>query len=141
MEWVLRSENLEGVQPYFMHFVFEALTKAGLFEKYGMKLLRRWQVLVEDCEKGMHELWVHYEGYGLDYSHGWGATPTYQLPVKLLGLEIIEPGFKKIKINPDLYGLEWAEIKVPTPYGEISCSIAEGENAKLSIPDGIEVVK
>jgi len=141
MEWVLRPENIEGVQPYFMHFVFEALSKVGLYEKYGMELLRKWQVLVEDCEKGMHELWQHFKGYGLDYSHGWGATPTYQLPSKLLGLEILEPGFKKIRINPNLYGLKWAEIKVPTPYGEISCYIEEHESVKLTIPDGIEVVK
>ena len=139
MEWVLRSENLEGVQPYFMHFVFEALTKAGLFEKYGMKLLRRWQVLVEDCEKGMHELWLHYEGYGLDYSHGWGATPTYQLPVKLLGLEILEPGFKKIKLEPCLYGLESAIIEMPTPFGNISCKMQEGKPYELTVPKEIAV--
>ncbi len=140
MEWVLSPENFEGVQPYFMHFVLEALNKAGLYEKYGMDLLRKWRVLVEDCEKGMHELWQHFKGYGLDYSHGWGATPTYQLPSKLLGLEILEPGFRKIKITPNLYGLAWAEIKVPTPYGVISCHMKKGEKYILDIPKGIEVI-
>ena len=140
MEWVLKPENLDGVQPYFMHYVFEAVNKVGLFEKYGMELLRKWKVLVEMCEKGLREVWTDYEGYEIDYSHGWGATPTYQLPNKILGLEILKPGFKKIKINPNLYGLEWAKISVPTPFGEIKCDITK-TGTDVDIPNGIEVVE
>lgn len=140
MEWVLKEENLDGVQPYFMHFVFEAVQKTGLFEKYGMNLIRKWQVLVDDCEKGLHEVWRDFEGYGTDYSHGWGSTATYQLPSKLCGLEIIEPGFDKIKLEPRLCGLDWAEIKIPTPKGIISCNMKQGEKPELFVPEGIEVV-
>lgn len=140
MEWVLKPENLEGVQPYFMHYVFEAVYKTGLFRKYGIELMKKWQVLVETCEKGMGEVWQKHEGYSTDYSHGWGATPTYQLPSKLLGLEILEPGFKKIRLNPDLYGLEWAEIKLPTPYGIIECNLKTGDIVELNIPEGIAVI-
>lgn len=106
MTWVLTPENLDGVQPYFMHYVFEAVYKVKLFEKYGLDLINKWQVLVDDCEKGMREVWNDYEGYEIDYSHGWGATPIYQLPNKISGIEITEPGFKKIKLNPNLYGLK-----------------------------------
>ena len=140
MEWVLKPENLEGVQPYFMHYVIEAVYKTGLFGKYGMSLLRKWKVIVEDCEKGMHEVWKDFEEYETDYSHGWGATPTYQLPNKLLGLEIIEPGFKKIHINPNLYGLKWADIKVPTPYGVIICHMEEDKEPEITIPEEIRYV-
>ena len=140
MKWVLKPENLDGVQPYFMHYVFEAVNKVGIFEKYGMELLRKWQVLVEMCEKGLREVWTDYEGYEIDYSHGWGATPTYQLPNKILGLEILKPGFKKIRINPNLYDLEWAKISVPTPFGEIKCDITK-TGTDVDIPDGIEVVE
>ena len=140
MKWVLKPENLDGVQPYFMHYVFEAVNKVGIFEKYGMELLRKWQVLVEMCKKGLREVWTDYEGYEIDYSHGWGATPTYQLPNKILGLEILKPGFKKIRINPNLYDLEWAKISVPTPFGEIKCDITK-TGTDVDIPDGIEVVE
>lgn len=141
MEWVLKPENLDGIQPYFMHYVLEAVYKAGLFEKYGIELLKKWQILVENCEKGMGEVWQKHEGYCTDYSHGWGATPTYQLPSKMLGLEILKPGFEKIKINPCLYGLKWAEIKIPTPYGKLCCHMVEGEPVEVVVPQGIEVVK
>ena len=141
MEWVLKPENLDGVQPYFMHYIFEALNKFGLFKKYGIDLINKWQVLVDDCEKGMREVWNNYEGYEIDYSHGWGATPTYQLPNKISGIEIIEPGFKKIRLTPNLYGLDWAEIKIPTPYGEICLNLKDRQKPEISVPDGIEVIK
>ena len=112
-----------------------------LYRKYGIELMKKWQVLVETCEKGMGEVWQKYEGYSTDYSHGWGATPTYQLPSKLLGIEILEPGFKKIRLNPNLYRLEWAEIKVPTPYGELYYHMVQGKPDKVDIPKGIEVDK
>ena len=136
-EWVLKEENLDGVQPYFMHYVLDAVYKVGLFEKYGMELLRKWKVLVESSEKGMREVWNDYEGYEIDYSHGWGATPTYQLPSKILGIEILEPGFKKIKINPNLYDLKWARLKIPTPYGEIDCLLEQGKEPVISAPNEI----
>lgn len=140
MEWVLKPENLDGVQPYFMHYVLEAVHKTGLFEKYGIDLTKKWKILVEDCEKGLKEVWNDYEGYGTDYSHGWGATPTYQLPSKILGIEILKPGFKKIKINPNLYGLEWADIKVPTPFGDICCRLEQDKEPIISAPAEIEVI-
>lgn len=105
-----------------------------------MGLIRKWQTSVEDCEKGMHEVWYSYEGDETDYSHGWGATPTYQLPSKILGLEILEPGFRKIRLKPDLYGLKWVTIKVPTPFGTITCHYEEGSKPRISVPEGIEAV-
>lgn len=140
MEWVLRPENLDGVQPYFMHNVLEAVYQNGLFGKHGIELLKKWKVIVEDSEKGLREIWGDFEGYVIDYSHAWCSTPTYQLPSKLLGITILEPGFDKIKINPQLYGLEYAKINVPTPKGIISCTMSRGEKPEIIIPDGIEVV-
>ena len=65
------------------------------------------------------------------------ASPSYQLPSKLLGLEIIEPGFKKILLKPRLYGLHWAEISLPTPFCELYCKMIQGESPILKIPKGI----
>ena len=48
-----------------------------------------------------------------------------------MGFEMIEPGFKKISLNPDLYGLDYAEIKMPTPYGDISVNLKKGENPEI----------
>ena len=136
MEKVLSDET--PVQPYFMHFVLEAIYHVSLFEKYGLKEIYRWKAMVEECDKGMKEAWEIFPGYGFDYSHAWGATPTYQLISKLSGLEIKGAGFKKISLKPNLFGLEFANIKIPTPYGFIECDL--GEENRIKVPEGIEIV-
>lgn len=138
---VLSDTSLGDVQPYFMHFVLEAVAHAGLFGEYGLPLLRRWIPVVESCDRGLAEGWIPpQEGYIFDHSHAWGGTPAYQLPVRLLGLEVLEPGYRKIRLCPQLYGLKSAEILLPTPFGPIHCSMKKGEPANLQVPEEIEVV-
>ncbi len=139
MTAVLENKSLITVQPYFMHFVLEAVYSAGLFEKYGINQILRYGKLVEECDKGLKEGWIDMPGYGYDYSHAWGATPTYQLPSKLLGFKIIEAGFEKISLSPKLYGLEYADISVPTPYGNIRC-VMDKDGVKTEIPEKISIL-
>ena len=136
MEQVMKNDELIGAQPYFTHFVLEALYKCGLFEKYGIKVIKLWKKQVDECDKGMKEAWGDFSGYNYDYSHGWGTAPSYQLPSKILGLKILEPGFKKISLNPNLFGLDFANITVPTPYGCIKCNISD--KISCQIPDEID---
>lgn len=138
MKSILDNEEMMIAQPYFMHYVIDAVYKTGLFEEYGLKLIRKWEKLVNECEKGLKEVWNDYEGYEIDYSHGWGGTPAYQLPCRISGIEILEPGFKKIRIKPNLYGLDYADIKIPTPYGVINCHITK-DKTDIDIPEGITV--
>ena len=95
--------------------------------------------MVEACSKGLQEGWYKpEEGYSFDYSHAWGGTPAYQLPAHLLGLEILEPGWKHIRLVPRLFGLEWAEISVPTPFGMLYCRLEKDKDPVLSIPSEIK---
>lgn len=137
MEEVLNNENLIQPNPYFMHFVIDAVYKTGLFKKYGISILKRWVDLVDECDKGLKEVW---DGFDCDYSHAWGGTPAYQLPSRILGVEILEPGMKKIKFTPDTYGLDFAKIEVPTPYGKIVANIQKSKKAMISVPEEITVV-
>ena len=139
MERILNDMSLINPQPYFMHFVLEAIYKAGLFEKYGLNQIGRWKPMTE-FPKGLQEGWYDFSGYGFDYSHVWAGTPTYQLPSKLSGLKIRKAGFKEISLNPDLYGLEYADIKIPTPYGNIEISMKKGKKTDIKIPEGIKVI-
>lgn len=138
MEKVMADENMPTLQPYFMHFELEAIYKCGLFEKYGISEIRRWNKLVEECDKGMKEGWGDGCGeYNYDYSHAWGSTPTYQLPSKIAGLEILKPGFEEIILNPNLFGLKKAEIVIPTPKGKVKIKL--GEKTEIVIPEGIKL--
>ena len=57
----------------------------------------------------------------------------------LSGLEILEPGYKRIRLNPDLLGFESAITEIPTPYGYIRIEMQEGKEPIVTIPDGIIV--
>ena len=105
-----------------------------------MPLLRQWIPSVEACGKGLAEGWHAPEpGYAFDHSHAWGGTPAWQLPVRLLGLHFLEPGFRRIALSPSLFGLEWADIDLPTPFGLLRAQLRAGREPDLSIPAGIAV--
>ncbi len=134
------DKELTPVQPYFAHFLLEAIREEGLFEKYGIQVLSRWKYMAE-FPKGLPEGWYDCSGYGFDYSHVWAGTPTYQLPAGLLGLEILSAGFKKIKLSPCLCGLDEVHICIPTPLGAIKADMVKGREPEIFVPEGIETVK
>lgn len=142
LERIIFDDSLQDIQPYFMHYLLCAVRKYGMFDKYGMKLLERWIPVAEECGKGLKEGWIApEEGYSFDHSHAWGGTPAYQMPMALTGLEILEPGMKKLKFAPNLYGLDYAEIDIPTQWGMISFKAHKGKEAVITAPDCIEIIR
>ena len=138
IEKILNDMDLINPQPYFMHFVLEAIYKVGLFKEYGINQLKRWECMT-DFTKGLQEGWYKPElSYQFDYSHVWAGTPTYQLPSKLSGLTIVEPGLKTIILKPNLFGLDFARIKTPSKYGIIDIDLKKGRKPIISIPEGIK---
>ena len=135
------DSDMQEVQPYFMHYVLEAMEKCGLFEKRGLGILRKWIPLAEECPRGLKEGWIAPQAdYGFDYSHAWGGTPAWQLPVRLLGFKMLEPGFAKISLSPRLCGLEWFDISMPTPKGMLRCRLEKGKPPQVDLPAGLACV-
>ena len=135
-------DEIEGpVQPYFLHFLFEAIFRLGLRETYTLPLLERWKAPVAAFPKGLPEGFVKPEpGYQFDHSHAWGGTPLYSLPKALLGLEITEPGMKGLALSPSLLGLQQAHVELITPHGLLTCDVRRGEEPHIQCPDGIRCV-
>lgn len=136
---VMTDETLGGCQPYFMHFLLEAIYKNGLREEYTLALMEEWKKSVAECPKGLQEGFILPENYTFDLSHAWGGTPLYAVPKALLGFEMLEPGFQKIRLNPSLLGLSNAVVEMFTPYGKIVCSQKSGEEPVLDVPPEILV--
>ena len=140
LEKVLADESLGEVQPYFMHYLLEAVYKNGLRDKYTINLLAQWKQPIAECSKGLPEgFYPPEKGYCFDHSHAWGGTPAYALPLALSGLSIEEEGFKKITFSPSLCGLEYANIEIPTPYGMIRLKLSKGESPKIFAPKEIQI--
>lgn len=142
LDRVIFNDELQDIQPYFMHYLLNAIRKYDMFDKYGMKLLERWIPVVEECDKGLAEGWIApEESYSFDHSHAWGGTPAYQMPMALTGLEILEPGMKKLKFTPKLYGLEYAKISFPTDYGMVEIDLQKDKKAVIKAPECIEIIR
>ena len=135
---ILDDDSLGQVQPYFAHFLLEAVYRNGLREQYTRQILEQWKDPVKDCPKGLAEGFYKPEpNYSFDHSHAWGGTPAYALPLALSGLEILEPGYRRIRLNPSLLGLEYASVQIPTPFGMIELTMRAGRAHEIIVPDGI----
>jgi hypothetical protein len=132
-------ENLkkDEMQPYFYFYLLDALIKANMFDKYGFDLIRRYESMIEKCDKGLCEAWEHFPG---DCTHAWGGAPAYILKKAISGLEIVEPAFKRIRLNPRLFGLKFADFEISTPYGPIRIKLARDEKT-ITAPDEIEILE
>ena len=136
------ADEIEGdCQPYFLHFLLEAVYRLGLRETYTRAILERWKAPVLDCPKGLAEGFVKPEPtYRFDHSHAWGGTPLYSLPRALLGLEILKPGMEAIRLSPSLLGLERAHVELLTPRGLVTCDMEAGKAPRVSCPPDVTVL-
>ncbi len=138
---VMTEEDLGVVQPYFAHFLLEAIYRNDLRDTWTRPILEQWKAPVAACPYGLAEGFHKPEPtYSFDHSHAWGGTPSYALPLALSGLEILEPAYKKIRLHPSLLGLTQAYTEIPTPHGNITIQQQAGEEPKITVPAGITLV-
>ena len=139
---MLKNPNWD-VTPFFMHFVFDALAQGGLFDSEAVAKMHDYVVV-----PGTQTVREAGPNKG-DYSHGWIASPTYQMSSKILGITPASPGFDTINIRPTLCGLTFARGAVPSRHGligvdwtrqpdqlSIKLDIPPGTHANISLPTG-----
>ena len=138
LDYVVKDLRKEEMQPYFYHFLLEAIYKEGLFSKYGLKLIRTYESLVNKTEKGLCEAWEYII---CDCSHAWGGAPAYILKKAIAGFEMLEPNYKKIKLSPNLYDLDFADFAISTPHGNIEIALEKGKEPIINAPEKIKIIK
>ncbi|MBQ4087612.1 MAG: hypothetical protein IJC78_05130 [Clostridia bacterium] len=127
-------------QPYFAHFLMEAIFENGMRETYTLKELEKWKPSIKECSKGLVEGFHAPEPtYQFDHSHAWAGTPLYSLPRALLGLRILKPGMKELSLSPSLLGLEYAKVELTTPYGMVVCEWDEQGAPHITHPEEIKI--
>jgi len=84
-----------------------------------------------------------YEGFRHSFCHGWASGPTAWLSQNVLGVKPLTPGFKRVRIAPQLGNLKWAEGTYPTPLGPIKLRHDRQPDgsvkSKIDAPPGVEV--
>ena len=89
--------------------------------------------LVPDGRKDIHGDYgaYCYKGFRHSLCHGWASGPTSWLSEYVLGVQVVEPGCRVVRILPHLCGLKWVEVTFPTPYGIISIRHEVGIDGKI----------
>lgn len=170
---IIEVEGARGFSTFYGYYMLQAMAKAGN-HKGAMDIIRNywgamldlgatsfWEdfdidwienaaridELVPEGKKDIHrDCGAYcYEGYRHSFCHGWASGPTAWLSEHVLGVEILEPGCRKVRITPHLGDLEWAEGTFPTPYGVIEIKHtrnADGKvTSKIKAPKGVKVVR
>jgi hypothetical protein len=138
---VLEDEQLGDYQPYFAHFAMEAVNRCGLAREMLLPMCERWKQAWRECPKGLQEGFIKPEPtYHFDHSHAWGGTPLYSVPLALSGMEILQPGMKKLRLHPDLLGLQEANVEIPTPHGTITIRMKQDAEPVIEAPAQVEIV-
>ncbi|MBI1336096.1 MAG: Bacterial alpha-L-rhamnosidase [Phycisphaera sp.] len=121
------SVKTTEAQPFFMVVVLEALRKRGrtdlalrlIDERWGHRMVDRGRT---SCTEEWYEngSWRNgdWQGFQRTHSHAWSACPAEFLITGLAGIEILEPGCAKLKVDP--YRAEFAyDVTYPTPRGNV----------------------
>ena len=170
---VLKVGGAKNVSTFYGFYVLQALAKAGetntaldfisiywgamldlgattFWEDFDLDWIKdagRIDELVPAGKKDVHGGYGAYCYIGFRHSlcHGWASGPTAWLSENVLGITPLEPGFKKVRIVPQLGRLKWAEGTYPTPIGAIKVRHdrqADGSvKSLIDAPAGIVVVR
>jgi alpha-L-rhamnosidase len=139
---------LENIREYWGAMLdMGATTFWEDFDIDWTKNAARIDELVPEGKVDIHSAYGDYCYVGFRHSlcHGWASGPTAWMSQYVLGVQVLEPGFKKIKIEPHLGDLEWVKGTFPTPKGILEIEHKKDANGKVittySAPKGIIVVK
>jgi hypothetical protein len=136
MERLLTEAKLTQSTYYYGFYLFEALRKAGLGERY-IERLEPWRGMLA---MGLTTVPETPEPTRSD-SHAWSAHPNYGLLATVLGVRPAEPGFRSVRIAPHLGPLQRAEGRVPHPLGDVEVQVVRvggrGARAAVTLPPGL----
>jgi len=169
---LLAVDQTSGVSTFYGYYVLQARAMAGdyqgalevireywggmldlgattFWEDFDLSWAKNAGRIDELTPEGKIDVHADYGDYcyvGLrhSYCHGWASGPTAWLSQHVLGVNILEPGCKSIRIEPHLGDLEWVEGTYPTPMGLIKLrheKRADGSiDSKVDIPKGIKLI-
>ncbi len=123
----IRSRGM-ACSVYGSQHLLDAVYKAE-DASYGLRLLtsrsdRGWAHAIYDVGTTITlEAWDNKYKPNQDWNHAWGAAPANIIPMKLMGIEPLKPGFESIRVKPQTDTLSRAKIKYPSIKGDILLQI------------------
>lgn len=156
---VLAVEGAHNFSTFYGYYMLQAKAKAGdykgalanirefwggmlalgattFWEDFNLDWVKnagRIDELVAEGKKDIHgDCGAYcYVGFRHSLAHGWASGPTPWLTEHVLGIQVMEPGCRAIKIEPHLEDLTFAEGTFPTPYGVVTVKHTKQPNGTI----------
>jgi alpha-L-rhamnosidase len=170
---VISVEGVKNYSTFFGYYMLQAKAQAGdyqgamndirkywgamlnlgsttFWEDFNMEWLAnasRIDELVPEGKTDIHgDLGAYcYKGFRHSLCHGWASGPTPWLTTYVLGIKVMAPGCRIIKLEPHLEDLTYAEGTFPTPYGIVKIRHVKLANGRISTlvtaPKEVTVIK
>lgn len=164
---VIKDGGVKGLSSYLLFYTLKELSKTdpecalSLLKDYECRQLDRgattffedydvsWEQNAGDILSLSKNEDIHgdrgdycYKGFRHSLCHGWASGAVPFLAECVAGIEIAEPGCKKIRISPKMCGLDFIKVSYPTPLGILKAEIrrsGNGFSTEYSAPEGMTV--
>ncbi len=118
MRKVLDDASLTQATIYFKFYLFRALQKTGMGNRYT-ELLQPWKTMIDNGMTTFGETDINPRSE----CHAWSASPCFDFLHTIAGIHPAEPSFRSVIIAPNLGSLTEVAAEMPHPRGKIKVSI------------------
>lgn len=169
---ILAKEEVHKMSTFYGYYMLNARAQAGDFQGAIDNIRQYWGAMLdlgattfwedfdidwmknanridEPIAEGKVDVHSTYGGYCYkelrhSFCHGWASGPTSWLSEYVMGVQVVEPGCKVIKIEPHLGDLNWVEGSFPTPLGVVKIRHDKMPNgrikSKIDAPKGVKII-
>jgi alpha-L-rhamnosidase len=133
--------SVRECSPYMEQFVLQSLIRAGFTREALVRMKERYAAMVKSDYTTLWEGWkIPYDDFGgTTPNHAWAGGAAYLLPQALIGIEPLEPAYRKILIRPSFDSKINVRAAFSSVKGRIEASVLY-ENGRcttrISLPPG-----
>ena len=135
---VLRTTK--NSSPYMEYYVLEALCKMGEYEAAKDRIKDRYEGMMGEDYSTLWEFWDSWRG---TKNHAWSGGPLVIMSKYFAGIEPVEAGYEKVKIEPQYHLSDAMSCTVPSVKGLITMEYektSDGYEVNVIIPQDMEAV-
>ncbi|MFS0723844.1 alpha-L-rhamnosidase C-terminal domain-containing protein [Paenibacillus sp. 1P07SE] len=157
-QFLTSYELKDPITPLSSFWLAECYSNIGLHDKAWETIKQVWGkmldqdattfwegILLSDEQADFHRgltTYTAYDSYRMSLCHSWSSTPVQWLTKYVLGVQPLEPGYRKVRFSPQAVGgMQKCTGDVGTPLGAIKVEWELGKNGQLQssikVPDEV----
>ena len=172
-EDMISKDGVAGFSTFYGYYMLQAKALAGnyqgaidnireywgamldlgattFWEDFDIKWMKNASRIDQMPEKDKVDVHLCYGDYCYkklrhSLAHGWASGPTAWLTEHVLGVKVMAPGAKVIRVKPNLGDLSFVEGTFPTPQGLVRIKHTKLPNgkieSKITSPKGVKIIK